>query len=91
MNQPATTPPKEQQQPLGDRPSYDDVLDVAVQYTFPCSDPISCDTCCADVDERMQREEGEPQGPGMTPGHGEPVTQSALDVSPAPAALRRSR
>jgi hypothetical protein len=30
-----------EQAPLGDHPSYDDVLDVAVQYTFPCSDPIA--------------------------------------------------
>ena len=29
------------QAPLGSEPSYDDVLDVAVQYTFPASDPIA--------------------------------------------------
>ena len=65
--------PAEEQEPLGARPSYDDVLDVAVQYTFPCSDPISVDSCCAGIDEKMQREEGEPRGPGKTPGHGESV------------------
>ena len=35
-----------QQLPLGSDPSYDDVLDVAVQYTFPCSDPIAAGACC---------------------------------------------
>ena len=63
-----------QQEPLGEHPSYDDVLDVAVQYTFPCSDPISVDGCCGNIDQKMQREEGQPRGPGMTPGHGESVT-----------------
>lgn len=37
---------RNQQEPLGDHPNYDDVLDVAVQYTFPCSDPIAVDSCC---------------------------------------------
>ena len=67
-------PANEQQEPLGAHPSYDDVLDVAVQYTFPCSDPIAVDACCADVEEKREREEGQPLGPGMTPGHGESVT-----------------
>ena len=62
------------QEPLGEHPSYDDVLDVAVQYTFPCSDPIAVDGCCADIDQKMQRQEGQARGPGMTPGHGESVT-----------------
>lgn len=68
-------PPAErnEQLPLGDHPSYDDVLDVAVQYTFPASDPIAVDACCADIDARLQREEGRPQGPGATPGHGEAI------------------
>ena len=64
---------RNEQLPLGPHPSYDDVLDVAVQYTFPASDPIAVDACCADVDARMEREEGQSQGPGMTPGHGEAV------------------
>lgn len=36
-------PPREddEQAPLGTAPSYDELLDVAVQYTFPCSDPIA--------------------------------------------------
>ena len=59
--------PADQQAPLGSEPSYDDVLDVAVQYTFPCSDPISVDACCA---HHPEREEGHTKGPGRTPGHG---------------------
>lgn len=51
---------RNEQLPLGDHPSYDDVLDVAVQYTFPASDPIAVDACCADIDARRQREEHQP-------------------------------
>ena len=74
-----TSPAREDntQAPLGPEPSYDDVLDVAVQYTFPCSDPIAIQECCAAAQGRKAdagREEGEPKGPGMTPGHGESVT-----------------
>lgn len=61
----------DEQAPLGEHPSYDDVLDVAVQYTFPCSDPIAVDACCADAAARQEREEGRSRGPGMGPGHGE--------------------
>lgn len=61
------------QAPLGEHPTYDDVLDVAVQYTFPCSDPIAVEACCADVEKRLEREEGQPRGPGHG-GHGELVT-----------------
>jgi hypothetical protein len=43
---------REEQAPLGSHPEYDDVLDVAVQYTFPCSDPISIDSCCASAGRR---------------------------------------
>jgi hypothetical protein len=62
---------RNEQAPLGDHPSYDEVLDVAVQYTFPCSDPIAVEACCADAAARQQREQGQSRGPGMTPGHGE--------------------
>ncbi|GAB3647090.1 hypothetical protein [Ramlibacter alkalitolerans] len=64
------------QAPLGPHPSYDDVLDVAVQYTFPCSDPIAVAESCTPAGRALhpEREEGQPKGPGMTPGHGEPVT-----------------
>jgi hypothetical protein len=40
----ANPPPareRNEQLPLGEHPTYDDVLDVAVEYTFPCSDPIA--------------------------------------------------
>ncbi|AEG92266.1 hypothetical protein [Ramlibacter tataouinensis] len=46
MNSPFPTsdnPPQERndQAPLGPHPSYDDVLDTAVEYTFPASDPVA--------------------------------------------------
>lgn len=68
-------PPTNEQAPLGDHPSYDDVLDVAVQYTFPCSDPISIDSSSAHAggpgssfaaDTRPPGEGAEPQTPGTT-------------------------
>ncbi|HET8748856.1 MAG TPA: hypothetical protein VFM98_24905 [Ramlibacter sp.] len=73
---PPVARPADAQAPLGPNPSYDDVLDVAVQYTFPCSDPVAVQECSA-ADGHMphpEREEGQPKGPGMTPGHGESVT-----------------
>jgi len=57
----------DEQAPLGAEPSYDDVLDVAVQYTFPASDPIAVDEC---VKRHPEREEGHAKGPGATAGHG---------------------
>jgi hypothetical protein len=47
-------PPAErnEQTPLGPHPTYDDVLDVAVAYTFPCSDPIAVDACCSGAGAR---------------------------------------
>lgn len=69
----ANPPPRpgdaERQEPLGPQPSYDDVLDVAVQYTFPASDPIAVQSSV----RHPEREEGHPKGPGATPGHGESV------------------
>lgn len=67
----ANPPPRpdgaaERQEPLGPEPSYDDVLDVAVQYTFPASDPIAVQPSGA----HPEREEGHAKGPGATPGHG---------------------
>jgi hypothetical protein len=35
---------------LPDRPAYDDLLDAALEYTFPASDPISVDSGCARID-----------------------------------------
>jgi hypothetical protein len=50
---PDTQPPADkvaqtdgEQGPLGKEPSYDDLLDTAVDYTFPCSDPIAAGGCC---------------------------------------------
>ena len=58
---------RDEQAPLGAAPSYDEMLDVAVQYTFPASDPIAVD---GGGRHRPEREEGAPKGPGTTPGHG---------------------
>jgi hypothetical protein len=58
-----------EQPPLGDHPDYDEILDVAVEYTFPCSDPIAVDSCCARLKERgssLTRDTGSP-GPGGQP------------------------
>ena len=44
---PQTTPERNEQAPLGPDPSYDDLLDAAVEYTFPASDPVAVDSCCA--------------------------------------------
>jgi hypothetical protein len=57
----------EAQEPLGREPSYDDVLDVAVQYTFPASDPIAVEEC---MNRHPERDEGRSKGPGATAGHG---------------------
>jgi hypothetical protein len=35
----------EEQAPLGAQPTYDELLDAAVDYTFPCSDPIAAGAC----------------------------------------------
>lgn len=71
----AANPPErvegaERQEPLGPEPSYDDVLDVAVQYTFPASDPIAVQASGAHPKER---DEGQAKGPGATPGHGNAI------------------
>jgi len=34
-----------EQAPLGAQPSYDELLDTAIDYTFPCSDPIAAEGC----------------------------------------------
>jgi hypothetical protein len=41
---PAT--PGDSPAPLGDAPSYDAILDAALQLTFPGSDPISVEDAC---------------------------------------------
>lgn len=34
-----------EQGPLGVEPSYDDLIGTAIDYTFPCSDPIAAGCC----------------------------------------------
>jgi hypothetical protein len=41
-----------EQAPLGSQPSYDDLLDTAIDYTFPCSDPIAAGACSGKLDKR---------------------------------------
>ena len=50
-------PERNEQEPLGPSPSYDDVLDVAVEYTFPASDPVAVQSSCNDI---AAREAGQP-------------------------------
>ena len=47
-----TAPERNDQPPLGPEPSYDQVLDVAVEYTFPASDPVSVDSACQSIADR---------------------------------------
>jgi hypothetical protein len=44
--------PADAQAPLGPQPDYDAVLDLAVEYSFPCSDPIAVDACCGGIAKR---------------------------------------
>jgi hypothetical protein len=48
---------RNEQEPLGSSPSYDEVLDVAVEYTFPASDPVAVQSACNDVAARERGEE----------------------------------
>ncbi|TFZ05855.1 hypothetical protein EZ313_04155 [Ramlibacter henchirensis] len=43
---------RNEQAPLGPEPSYDDVLDVGVEYTFPASDPVSVDSSAGHAEKR---------------------------------------
>ena len=45
-----TAPERNEQAPLGPSPSYDEVLDTAVEYTFPASDPVSVEGCCRAIE-----------------------------------------
>ena len=49
FERPGVARERNEQAPLGEHPTYDDLLDVAVQYTFPCSDPIAVESCCGSV------------------------------------------
>jgi hypothetical protein len=55
MNSPPSTAPSDEdnaQPPLGPAPDYDAVLDLAVEYSFPCSDPIAVASCCHGINKR---------------------------------------
>ena len=54
---------RNEQAPLGPSPSYDEVLDVAVEYTFPASDPVAVDGCCKDIERREAPPGGEAARP----------------------------
>jgi hypothetical protein len=68
---PLSDPPQSEQLPLGSSPSYDDVVDVGSQYSFPCSDPPAIGEACKAAAGRIG--DHRRRGPGSTPGHGEPV------------------
>ncbi|TFY97618.1 hypothetical protein [Ramlibacter humi] len=48
-------PERNEQAPLGPHPSYDEVLDVGVEYTFPASDPVAVQSSAKDAAEREER------------------------------------
>jgi hypothetical protein len=58
---PFPTSPRErnEQTPLGPQPSYDHALDVAVEYTFPASDPIAVDSCCTSAERAAAAKAGD--------------------------------
>jgi hypothetical protein len=56
---PTCTTPGDAPAPLGEAPSYDQILDVALEFTFPGSDPIAVQTACEDA-ERDGRTEDAP-------------------------------
>lgn len=65
-------PERNEQAPLGPSPSYDDVLDTAVEYTFPASDPIAVDSCCKGAAGRSHGEPGKDTAPADAPTRAEP-------------------
>jgi hypothetical protein len=62
---PSSPRERNEQAPLGPAPSYDDILDVAVEYTFPASDPIAVDSCCTSA-ERAARAKSTPPDRGQS-------------------------
>jgi hypothetical protein len=58
----AQPPERNEQEPLGPQPTYDEVLDVAVQYTFPASDPVAVQSACHDVEARERGDEPDRAG-----------------------------
>jgi hypothetical protein len=61
---PFPTSPRERndQAPLGPSPTYDEVLDLAVEYTFPASDPIAVDSCCTSAERAARAKSTPPHG-----------------------------
>ena len=55
---PFPTSPRErnEQAPLGPAPSYDQVLDVAVEYTFPASDPVAVESSAREAARRERNQ-----------------------------------
>jgi hypothetical protein len=62
-SRPGVVKERNEQAPLGEHPTYDEVLDVAVQYTFPCSDPIAVESCCSDLEKQREHSRDEPGEP----------------------------
>lgn len=69
MKNPQAKAAVEWQAPLGPNPSYDDLVDHAVDNTFPCSDPIAVGSCCGRI-SRQAPAGGAPgeDPPGKKPG-----------------------
>jgi hypothetical protein len=59
MTSPDSSGDRDRQEPLGSRPDYQHVLDVACEYSFPCSDPIAVDACCTGSLKR-EKTQGQP-------------------------------
>ena len=63
MTDPDLADDPDRQEPLGSNPDYQRVLDVAGEYSFPCSDPIAVDGCCAGIVKRDARAQAEAANP----------------------------
>lgn len=57
-------PERNEQAPLGPHPSYDEVLDTAVEYTFPASDPVAVDSSAKDAQAREEAPRAKPADEG---------------------------
>ena len=54
---------RNEQAPLGPEPSYDEVVDVGVEYTFPASAPVAVESS---AHEAERREAGTQPGSGAS-------------------------
>lgn len=73
-----------EQAPLGAHPSYDDMVDAAVEYTFPCSDPISIDSCCSAMQQPAPRADAAPAEESVTDQAAPPVPAGVPGAKPEP-------